>query len=368
MIVFYFGADSAWKQGCENSIRRRNMAILVALSKQPSVTKVYNIVRCTRDLVIKKWKEKESENTAIVNLYIAPIVPERGILRWMARPINRFLLKKMNSKAIHTSKKNKNLAWCYWPKGFEDFDYLRLDMDMIFDTDHNIIDEPNIENRLERKQLLLKAGTRAKYIVSSSRSMLDWVHQNGLKNTELLMNGVFESRINLKSSNSEAVRYNVTYSGTLSKWMKTDWLTKIVRDQPDWTFNFIGDNYKTDIASELEQFPNVTMHGFLRPKEVDVLIKQSDVCFGLYEKDAALDVNSMKLYDYLAQGIPVVVNNYHPHLEQDFNGLLNIASTYEEFERLLKHPSSVSQEKIEEFLYSSTWNKRVQPLILDLNG
>lgn len=365
MIVFYFGADSAWKQGCENSIRRRNMAILIALSEQPSVTKVYNIVRCTRDLVIKKWKEKESENTAIVNLYIAPIVPERGILRWMARPINRFLLKKMNSKAIHTSKKNKNLAWCYWPKGFEDFDYLRLDMDMIFDTDHNIIDEPNIENRLERKQLLLKAGTRAKYIVSSSRSMLDWLHQDGLKNTELLMNGVFDSRINLKSSNSET-RYNVTYSGTLSKWMKIDWLTKIVRDQPHWTFNFIGDNYKTDIVSRLEQFPNVKMFGFLAPQEVDAIIKKSNVCFGLYLKEEALDVNSMKLYDYLAQGIPVVVNDYHSHLEQDFNGLLNIASTYEEFKSLLEHPKPINHEVLEQFLINATWKQRLKPILEQL--
>ena len=346
------------------------MAILSTLSQQQSVTKVFNVVRCTRDMVFKKWRQKEPDDTAIVNLYIAPIIPERGILRRLSRPLNRFLLHKINSKAIQRSKKNKNLAWCYWPKGFIDFDFFGLDIDMVFDTDHNIIDEPNNleEQKAEKKEILLQAGKRAKYILSSSRSMLHWYHRNELNHTELLMNGVFENRINLKPSNLETVNYTVTYSGTLSKWIKTAWLTKIVQDHSDWTFNFIGYNYKTDIASLLEHYSNVHMHGFLEPADVDAIVKQSDVCFGLYQQDDALDVNSMKLYDYLAQGIPVVVNDYHPNLHNDFNGLLNIASTYEEFENLMKNPNSFSKEKIERFLISSTWNERVQPIIEHLNA
>src|SRR5690606_30206383 len=102
-------------------------------------------------------------------------------------------------------------------------------------------------------------------------------------------------------------------------------------------FNFIGNNYKTDISETLKKYPSVKLHGILEPMEVDAIIKRSNVCFGLYQKNEALDVNSMKLYDYLAQGIPVVVNEYHPNLGNDFGYLLNIASTYDEFKRLLAH-------------------------------
>lgn len=369
MIVYYFGADSPWFGQDETTIRRRNMAILLTLSQQPSVEKVVNVVRTTRKGIFKTKNEKSSENPNIINLYIAPIVPERGALKIITRSINQFLLKRMNPSVFQNSLSNQKLAWCYWPQGFEDFEFLGLDMEMVFDTDHNIIDDPNVlnEKKSQRTKLLLRAGKKAKYVLSSSRSMLDWYHNNGFSNTQLVMNGVFEDRIDLEPITIVNKPYQVTYCGTLSKWLKMDWLLKIINEKPDWKFTIIGDNYKSEVSSKLEQISNVELLGYLEPKEVDSVIKQSNVCFGLYQKDKALDVNSMKLYDYLAQGVSVVVNEYHPNLNQDFADLLNIASTYEEFKSLLEQPNSFSKQKIENFLMSATWNQKIQPIIEPLN-
>lgn len=369
MIVYYFGADGPWSQENQFSIRRRNMAILNALSNQQSITKVFNIVRSSRNLIFKNRNLREVEDSKIENIFIAPIIPERGILKQFTRPINNWLLKKIYSKQLNMTRQVKKIAWCYWPKGFEDFDYLNLDIEMIFDTDHNIIDDPNIslENKTDRVKFLNKVGSRANYILSSSRSMLNWYNKHGFLNTKILMNGVFEHRINLSISGHKKGVYTVTYCGTLSKWIKLDWLFRVIKDNPEWNFNFIGQNYKTDIASQLEKFPNVHLLGLLDPIEVDEILKQSDVCLGLYQENAALDVNSMKLYDYLAQNIPVVVNEYHPYLRQDYNNLLNIANNYEDFKYLLANPKNLNNDELIQFLNSSTWNQRIKKILNEIN-
>ncbi|MGV8815442.1 MAG: hypothetical protein ACOH2D_15170 [Gelidibacter sp.] len=368
MIIYYFGADNAWEQQDHSSLRRRNMAVLYALSKQESITRIYNIIRCSRSTIFKKRKSQSDKNSKIVNIYVGPILPERGFLKSIFHPLNRGLLRLMYRNVFCILRNHENLAWCYWPKGYEDFEYLSLKMEMIFDTDHNIINEPNnVESmKIERKNLLIRAGKRAKFILSSSRSMLHWYQEKGFINTKVLMNGLFEERINLLPLVREGKRYTVTYCGTLSKWIKIDWLFNIIEQHPEWDFNFIGANYKTDIDLQLTKFSNVKLFGFLEPKEVDVILKHSDVCFGLYQNDAALDVNSMKLYDYLAQGIPVVVNNYHSKLKDDFNDLLNIANNYEEFENLLANPKPMNIIDLEQFLKVSTWKQRVKNIVNEI--
>ncbi len=367
MIVIYFGADNAWSNQDDNVIYRRNMAILLALANNDNVERVINVVRSTRKVVLNKKLQERSQNSNIENIYIAPILPESYGLKKFTRSLNGTILRWLYPKVL-TSDQNY-LAWCYWPKGFDDFEFLNLNCEMIFDTDHNIIEDPNISDhhKAKRKALLLKAGVQAKYILSSSRSMLNWYNDHNFKNTKLILNGVFEKRINLKTVANSSRNYQVTYCGTLSKWIESSWLIQVIEEHPDWTFNFIGKDYKSEIEFQLQKFPNVKMFGFLEPNQVNVLLKQSNVCFGLYKRDAALDVNSMKLYDYLSQGLPVVVNDYHEYLKEDFNDLLNVATTYDEFKAMLKDPKSINRERLQEFLRDSTWDRRIESLLNVIN-
>lgn len=369
MIIYYFGADEPWHQQNERNISRRNMAMLIALANNKDVTTVYNIIRCTRQLVIKKWLKKEPVISKIKNIYIAPLLPERWLLTHVSRPLNRLLLKLLNFDAFIKQRKENLISWTYWPKGYEDYNYLKIDSTLVFDTDHNIIGEPNIENaKLEqRKKLLLEIGGCAYSIVSSSRSMLFWFNQHGYLNTHLLMNGVFLSRININQKEANQGPYKITYCGTLSRWIQIDWLIRAIRENPHWHFNIIGKNYKTNLYEKLQEYSNVNLFGFLEPRDVDAILRRSDVCVGLYQKNKAIDVNSMKIYDYLSQGCPVVVNRYHDHLQKDFNSLLNVASSYEEFVAMLRNPKPINKIELEGFLKSSAWNRRVEPLLSQLH-
>ena len=322
MVVYYFGADAPWAAQTEGDINRRNMAVLLTLAQQPQVEVVYNIIRCTRTLLFKKTLQIRSQHPKIKNLYIAPIVPETGVLKWLTRPINHWILKGLYKGALKRHK--QAISWCYWPKGYSDYKFLGLENPMLFDTDHNIIDNPYISEaeKPKRAALLEEAAHKATYVLSSSRSMLHWFQDKGFSNTRLLMNGVFGSRIQTDHQIHHDT-YQVTYCGTLSKWIKLDWLLQMAKDQPQWLIHIIGQNYKTELSAQLQDIANIRLHGFLKPSEVDRILQTTDVCIGLYREDKGLDVNSMKLYDYLAKGLPVVVNNYHPHLKDDFNGSLN---------------------------------------------
>ncbi|MGJ5642463.1 glycosyltransferase family protein [Formosa sp. S-31] len=369
MVIAYFGADRALLEA-DNAftLNRRNMAVLYGLTQMKEVHVVINCIRTTRTRVIKELFKRDKEQSKYINYYIAPILPEKGDLRQLFRPINRFLLKCINLKTHRFLKKAKVINWCYWPKAYYDWNYLKFEGKFVFDTDHNIIEDPNIspEFRLNRKNELLTIGKKSDLILSSSRSMLLWYNKQGFNNTCLMLNGVFSERINLETRNIKGANYTVTYCGTLSKWIKSEWLIQLIQDHPHWQFNIIGANYKTELSETLEAYSNVVLHGFLKPKAVSAILKQSDVAIGLYNENPALDVNSMKLYDYLSQNIPVVINKYHDYLNEDFQSLVSTAVNYEEFKKMVATPFVLSHQKINHFLSQSLWDKRIQNVLEQL--
>ncbi|MFB9054541.1 hypothetical protein ACFFVB_15735 [Formosa undariae] len=370
MIIYYFGSDGAWEDQNETNIRRRNYAILFALSKHENVTHVYNIVRCTRSLVFKNIFKRKPKNQIIKNIYIAPILPERTFIGAFSKVFNRWFLKTVNHKAFYF-KEEKCVSWCYWPKGFLDWSYLGITGDMVFDTDHNIIDDPNIplNRKIEREDLLLKAGLNAKLILSSSRSMLQWFNKHDLNQTKLVLNGNFIERMRFPLKKSACKQPQITYCGTLSKWMKIDWLKRLVENHAEWEFHIIGNAYKTDFEKDFRSYNNVTLYGFLEPNEVSNILQITDVALGLYTENPALDVNSMKLYDYLLNGVAIVINNYHNKLEVDFNGLISIANSFEDFELAVESAIqlNVNKKDLQTFLQNTTWEARIKPILNILN-
>ncbi len=366
MVIYYFGADGPWNEQNENDIHRRNMAILLTLSTSEKVSIVYNVLKTTRKRVLSKKFHTISKNKKIKNIYVAPILPEKGFLKFLFKPFNKLALSLVYPH-FFLAKKN-SLSWCYWPKGYIDYKFLGFNNMMIFDTDHNIIDDPNIEfkDKAKREDILIKAGNEAKVILSGSRTMLEWYHKRNLNNTRLTLNGFFNSRINL-SDYSEPKDFTVTYCGTLSRWMKVDWITRMAKEHTSWKIKIIGQNYKTTISQELKEVQNIELYGFLPANEILEIIKKSNVCIGLYNEHNALDGNSMKIYDYLSQGRPVVVNNYHPHLQKDFNNLIEVVNTFDEFIEKIKMVQTPDQNRVKLFLNTSSWRTRIDPILNQFN-
>ena len=85
-----------------------------------------------------------------------------------------------------------------------------------------------------------------------------------------------------------------------------------------------------------------------------------------YKKHPALDVDSMKIYEYLASGLPVVSTGFHEHLLEDFDGLLCMGNSIEMLEDGIKKAldsGNLNINKRMKFLEKSDWKNRAEEIV-----
>ncbi len=100
------------------------------------------------------------------------------------------------------------------------------------------------------------------------------------------------------------------YSGHVSSRLDLPLLCKIALARPDWQFMFAGSEWDAGCVQELQSLkalPNIHFLGLLPVEEVPSFIASCDVCLIPYRvNDETRAISSLKLYEYLAAGKPVV--------------------------------------------------------------
>jgi len=367
MNIFYFGADYTWGEMQKKGFRRRNTCILKALAENDSVNKIFVVRKVTLQTFVGWLISKRTEYRKVDDICYASFLPnslleKTGMLN-LNKKINAFILRRI--AGVNTEN---DLLWAYWPQGFLEADDSGLKGKLIFDTDHNIICDPNLEEKdfNPRKNLLILAGIKSTWILSSAVSMIGWYNVNGYTNTYRLRNGIDSGRFMKNYNSKNDNRFTVGYCGTLSTWIDYDLFEIIIQRNPQWRFVIIGSGYLNDTWQILNKYDNVELMGDKIADEVAKIIPGFDAAISLYRKHPALDVDSMKLYEYLAAGVPVVSTRFHEKLSEDFDNLIDVAESSEDFEDKLK---SIEQRKpcregkIIAFLRNSSWNSRINEFL-----
>jgi glycosyltransferase involved in cell wall biosynthesis len=157
--------------------------------------------------------------------------------------------------------------------------------------------------------------------------------------------------------------FTIGYCGTLSRWIDYELFAALARRNPQWRFLIIGKPYLTEDWRVLEGLSNVNLLGEKPAAEVAMLIPTFDAALNLYRKHPALDVDSMKLYEYIAAGVPVVSTRYHDFLGEDFEDILLLGDSLDAIEQLLqdieKNEGREKASRAAGFLQRSAWQKRV---------
>lgn len=252
---------------------------------------------------------------------------------------------------------------------------------MVFDADHNIADDPNLSpDETDRQKVLLKqASSSATLTISSSRSMNRWFEKHTGARTALVMNGVDSHRFPKAKTQDENLNKHSTigYLGTLSKWIDYDTLHELVKSYPNQTFSFGGKAYKLsekqhERLNAVNEADNTQWREDVHFDDVPEFLKSLDVGLSLYHAHPALDVNSMKIYEYLAAGLPVLAKTNHANLKDDFNDLLTIipdgdglSSVLEECKKLKSDPAWNKRRL--EFIQKSSWGHRAECVVKLLN-
>jgi len=361
MNVYYFGADKSWEELQTFGFRRRNTCILKALAESRQTDTVYVVRKATRSEFWKQLFARKKDTGKVQDVVFASVLPDKWF-RKLNQRLNAFVLHRLCGEA-----KKTDVLWAYWPKGYFVAVSSGLKGTMVFDADHNIIDDPSISpaDRPQREEHLLAIGAGSQYLLSSTRSMLEWFRDRGFDKGVLLRNGVDATRFQPPNRNNEA--FTIGYCGTLSRWIDYTLFAALAKRNPQWKFLVIGKPYLTEDWKVLEGLLNVELLGEKKADEVARLLPTFDAALNLYRRHPALDVDSMKLYEYIAAGVPVVSTRYHDHLGTDFDDLLLLGDDLDTIERLLqglaKGESRDQTGRTPAFLQRSAWHTRVDEFL-----
>ena len=382
--ILYFGADASWSDLQRIGFRKRNTCLLQWLGKNQSVRHVAVVMLTTRGHGFRQllwWRQLLGLDRAkVMDVFVFAYVPGQ---RWfpVIRRLNRALTRWLICRALGTKDACQIVQWCYWPGGCRAAMETGLSCRIVFDADHNIVEDVNRENRSAVEAAVLECVKRADLVVAGSRSLLKWASEHGARRCAYLRNGVdtkrFEGNSAVPRELQSLSRPRIGYVGELSRWIDYSLLAELARRHPQWNFVVIGGWKIIDCAATFRSLANVHFLGRKEPEDVPRYLQALDIGLGLYRAEFCtwLDGDSMKFHEYLAAGLPIVSTPFHPDLQSDFEHLLAIATDADGFEKgILRLLAFTEQQRAEwhgrrkEFLKRNTWECRAAEAVSFITG
>ena len=154
----------------------------------------------------------------------------------------------------------------------------------------------------------------------------------------------------------------IGFVGTIDNRIDLELVNHIASDK-DYSIVFIGNCVDARIEKQLKKMDNIYMLGWKGNNYLPGYIKSFNVCIIPYKvNDFTKGISSIKLYEYLAMGKPVVSTNFS-NLE-DLKGLIRISNTKEDFIRdisasLLENNEELTAERVA-FAYKNSWQTRLR--------
>jgi len=223
----------------------------------------------------------------------------------------------------------------------------------------------NFMQKVER-QLLKKADL---VITSAGNLYQDKVKVN--PNTHLVSHGVdfdyFSKALNENTSIADDIakisKPIIGFFGLIHEWIDLGLIEALAKQRPEWSFVMIG-QWSVNV-DKLKKLNNIH---FLGQKPYSALInycKAFDVGLIPFRlNDLTVNVNPIKLREYLAAGIPVVSTRL-PEVEK-YSEIVEICDSADEFvikiENYLKHETGEEKRLRSEGMREEDWNGKVEEI------
>lgn len=204
-------------------------------------------------------------------------------------------------------------------------------------------------------------------------SLKDYVAGFGPKRTALIPNGVnfqhFAGMARARPGDLAKIpRPIAVYVGAIEAWFDFDLLRTLSQRMPDVSFVLIGPEKLA--AERLQNLPNVHLLGRRKYDELPAYLQHSDVGiipFDVKGHATLIDyVNPLKLYEYLACGLPCVSVRWRAL--EELNSPAILCDTAVEFERGLRAALTppVARERNVEYARAFDWESQVDKLLAAL--
>lgn len=165
-------------------------------------------------------------------------------------------------------------------------------------------------------------------------------------------------------------RRNLTYIGAIFNWFDARLVSEVSKLLYDWDINLYGPQ---DLSVEQLKWldrPNIKLHGKKSYSELPKLLADADVAMiPFLINDLIRGTSPIKLYEYLAAGVPVVATPMPEVLPYAENGVVGCAERPIEFASLAQSlAENANPNRCQEIARSASWDSRFLPALEDALG
>ena len=154
----------------------------------------------------------------------------------------------------------------------------------------------------------------------------------------------------------------IGYAGDIAEWLDQELIKFLAECRPEWTFVFFGGPPKVDISS-ISSLPNVHFPGRVPYTDLPYYLHYFDcLLIPFVLNDLTEEVNPVKMYEYLATGIPIVSAAMPEVVRHE--DVVNIGRNPEDFlvkiETAIAGDSEQLKAKRREVAQANSWTKRIE--------
>lgn len=391
-----------WQQNDWGLFKRRNESLLWELSKRDSVESVLHIEPLTPrgfvGLIVKWWRAKDTNVRQIYRLHFKKAIALHPVLISnegkiyiysifvfhsgnivIFKKLSNFLIKLqgniINKKFIRAKK---NVVLFVYPHA----SYL---LEAVNAIKHDILIADLVDDEIERAEdTVMKNKFIDNYknilpkckLIFSTSPIFNEIYKNYAKQEiEFLPNGVDNNEFSMNFPKTFFKNHNRKVVGYVGNFFKPetvdfDLLKHIISCYPEVDFFLIGaaDREKLkDINKITDQYNNCYYLGERKFSEIPAYLSSFDVLISFKKADFSTRGNdSMKIYQYLASGKPIVTTPVHP--ADRFADLIYVTSNKFQFAKYLRQALEESDSAMKgkriKVAFENSWAKRAD-VILD---
>lgn len=215
---------------------------------------------------------------------------------------------------------------------------------------------------------------QAAFCVGASSMICEHLTSLGARDVRLLRHGVdpgfFDRAVKAHEALAQLPGPRIGLVASLSDAIDYRGLLRIARERPGWSLVIVGkkaftDDRKRAQFEELERLPNVHAFGFRPQKEVPSWLIGLDVALVSYDLETWAPYNQpLKLYEYLALGLPVVASRIQA--AEELGDLVDCVGQGEDWipviEGALARDDAAAHERRRTFADGNRWERRVASL------
>lgn len=208
-------------------------------------------------------------------------------------------------------------------------------------------------------------------VVTSSQPLADYVSK--VRPNTIVRNAAdveFFAKAADKRSRPSGRRPVVGYFGAISEWYEIKWVEKAARAHPEWDFVLIGSHAGCDVQG-VKALKNVRLTGEVPYSKLPKHLAGFDVAVIPFKlTDLIKCTNPVKLYEYMAAGVPVVASAMPEVVNA--TDLVYIAEDAEDFgrqiARALQEDTPQLQSKRRAWASRHTWESRAEEFLDTVPG